>query len=125
MIQKFYFHNFDYILVPLSQWSYMVQLIFTIFVPIMGRRGMDGNPDIIMGVVTALFTVILMLLIFPVLVTIRRQTLLRCLTVTMFCVAISLVTLTSYGFPYSGDARWPAPKRLSVYHVARSAFCSF
>ena len=87
----------------------------------MGRRGMVGNPDIILGVVTALFTVILMLLIFPVLVTIRRQTLLRCLTVTMFCAAI-IVTLTSYGFPYSGDGR-PAPKRLSVYHVARSALC--
>ena len=108
---------------PLSQWSYMVQLIFTIFVPIMGRRGMVGNPDTILGVVTALFTVIIMFLIFPVLVTIRRQALLRYLTVTMFCVAISLVTMTSYGFPYSGDARWPAPKRLSVYHVSRSDLC--
>ena len=104
---------------PLSQWSYMVQLIFTIFVPIMGRRGMVGNPDIILGVVTALFTVIIMLLILPVLVSIRRQTLLRYLTVTMFCVALGLVTMTSYGFPYSGDVRWPAPKRLCVYHVAR------
>ena len=108
---------------PLSQWSYMVQLIFTIFVPIMGRRGMVGNPDTILGVVTALFTVIIMFLIFPVVVTIRRQALLRYLTVTMFCVAISLVTMTSYGFPYSGDARWPAPKRLSVYHASRSDLC--
>ena len=108
---------------PLSQWSYMVQLIFTIFVPIMGRRGMVGNPDVILGVVTALFTVIIMLLILPVLVSIRRQTLLRYLTVTMFCVALGLVTMTSYGFPYSGDVRWPAPKRLSVYHVARSDLC--
>ena len=105
---------------PLSQWSYMFQLIFTIFVPVMGRRGIVGNPDVILGVVTALFTVIIMLLILPVLVSIRRQALLRYLTVTMFCAALGLVTMTSYGFPYSGDVRWPAPKRLSVYHVARS-----
>ena len=97
----------------------MLQLIFTIFVPIMGRRGMVGNPDIILGVATALSTVLLMLLVLPVIVSIRRQSFLRYLTVTMFCVAVSLVTMTSYGFPYSGDVMWPTPKRLSVYHVAR------
>merc|ERR1719471_584832 len=33
--------------VPLTMWSYIIQLIFTIFIPIMGRRGPSGNPDLI------------------------------------------------------------------------------
>ena len=44
--------------------------------------------------------------------------------VTSFLVTIVLVTCTSFGFPYTGDPAWPAPKRLSVFHVARSVVSS-
>jgi hypothetical protein len=30
-------------------WSYLIQLVFMIFIPIMGRNGTATNPDIIMG----------------------------------------------------------------------------
>ena len=63
--------------VPLCQWSYIVQLIFTIFVPIMGRRGAAGNPDTVLGVAAAVFTTLTLLPALPVLVTCRRQTLAR------------------------------------------------
>ena len=98
----------------------MVQLIFTIFVPIMGRRGMTGNPDVILGVATAFFTVLLLIFVFPVLVSIRRPKWLQYLLTLLFTVTVSLISLSNYGFPYTGDMAWPAPKRISVNHVSRT-----
>ena len=34
-------------------WSYMIQLVFIIFVPISGRKGATANPDILIGLATA------------------------------------------------------------------------
>ena len=75
--------------VPLCQWSYIVQLIFTIFVPIMGRRGAAGNPDTVLGVAAAVFTTLTLLPALPVLVTCRRQTLAR--GVIIFIIIIIII----------------------------------
>ena len=105
--------------VPLSLWSYIMQLVFTIFIPIMGRRGQSVNPDLILGLVTALFTVILAVLVLPVFYSLRQQRLVRGVLLLVHLVTVLLVTTTSLGFPYSGSVDWPTPKRLTAYHVSR------
>ena len=106
--------------VPLSMWSYLTQLIFTIFVPIMGRRGPAGSPDLVLGVASSGLTVMMCLLMVPVLYSVRRPRLV-CWTITVLhLLTVLLVTSTSLGFPYSGDSQWPAPKRVTALHVARS-----
>ena len=107
------------ILVPWCQWNYLTQLVFTIFVPIMGRKGMTTNPDIFLGVATAVFTFLLLLNIFPILVSVRRKKFMKYTTFLVFISTLCLVSLTNFGFPYSSDMSYPAPKRLSVFHVSR------
>jgi len=107
------------IFVPWCQWSYLTQLVFTIFVPIMGRKGMTSNPDIFLGVATAVFTFLLLLNIFPILVSVRRKKFMKYTTFLVFISTLCLVSLTNFGFPYSSDMSYPAPKRLSVFHVSR------
>jgi hypothetical protein len=34
---------------PLLMWSYVIQLVFMVFLPIMGRNGTAANPDITIG----------------------------------------------------------------------------
>ena len=105
--------------VPLCQWSYLTQLLFTIFVPIMGRRGMTANPDIILGVATAVFSFLLLLNFYPVIISIKRKMFLKYSAMLVFFSTLSMVSVTNFGFPYSSDVSYPAPKRLSVFHVAR------
>ena len=71
--------------VPLSLWSYIMQLIFTIFIPIMGRRGESLNPDLILGLLTALFTVILAVLVLPAFYSLRQQRVVRGSVVHYHC----------------------------------------
>ena len=106
------------ILVPLALWAYVIQLLVTIFLPIMGRRGATGNPDIILGVAVSLLTIFFLHLVLPVLLAIRKQCPLRSSASFAFSVGIFLL-LIGYGFPYSSDLANPAPQRLSLYHVAK------
>ena len=104
---------------PLSLWSYIMQLVFTIFIPIMGRRGGSLNPDLILGLITAVFTVILAVLLLPVFYSLRQQRLVRGFLLLLHLLTVLLVTTTRLGFPYSGGGDWPTPKRLTAYHVSR------
>ena len=106
-------------LAPLSFWSYIMQLVFTIFIPIMGRRGESLNPDLILGLVSALFTVILAALVLPVFYSLRQQRLVRGCLLLLHLLSLLLVTTTTLGFPYSGAGAWPSPKRLTALHVSR------
>ena len=106
------------LLLPLSLWSYITQLLLTIFLPIMGRRGPAGNPDIILGAGVASLTLLLLHPLLPVLVAIRRQGFLRLLLLLSLLTGL-LPLLLGWGFPYSACPLHPAPQRLSVYHVRR------
>ena len=105
--------------VPVTMWSYIIQLIFTIFIPIMGRRGPSGNPDLILGLATSTFTVLMCLLVLPVLYSLRRQVWVRWSLTVLHLLTLLLVTTSSLGFPYSGDPGWPTPKRVTALHVSR------
>lgn len=107
-------------IVPLTMWSYVIQLVTMIFVPIMGRRGASGNPDIILGVASAIFTISLLQFVFPIIISIRKQFFLKTICAISFFIALLTITMTGKGFPYSGDLSWPTPQRISVYHTLRT-----
>ena len=106
------------IILPLALWAYIIQLLITIFLPIMGRRGAQGNPDIILGAAVSLLTIVFLHLVLPVLLAIRKQCPLRSTTSFAFSVGIFLLLL-GYGFPYNSNLANPTPQRLSIYHVAK------
>ena len=106
------------ILLPLALWAYVIQLLVTIFLPIMGRRGSQGNPDIILGVAVSTLTIVFLHLVLPVFLAVRKQWLLRSICTIVFSTGV-LLLLLGYGFPYNSDLSSPAPKRLSLYHVAK------
>jgi len=75
--------------------------------------------DMILGVFTAVFTFLLLMNIFPIIVSMRSKKLMKYSTMLVFTSILCLVSLTDFGFPYTADMSHPAPKRLSVFHVAR------
>ena len=106
--------------IPLSMMSYMIQLVITIFIPIMGRRGPSGNPDIILGIASAIFTILLLQFVFPILISIRKQFFLRSSCVMMFSTTLMTIIILGRWFPYSSDPLNPTPQRISAYHTART-----
>ncbi|XP_023327350.1 endoplasmic reticulum metallopeptidase 1 [Eurytemora carolleeae] len=106
--------------VPLTMWCYMVQLVFTIFIPIMGRRGASSNPDIFIGLAVSGSTYLLVQFLLPLLVLMKRTYLKIFLGLSSLpFIIILLVILIQGGFPYSGDTSSPAQKRMLVYHTRR------
>ena len=106
--------------VPLTMMSYMIQLVLMIFIPIMGRRGTSGNPDIILGVASAIFTIIFLQFVFPILISIRKQFFLKTVCVISFSLTLILIVIFGKGFPYNSDPVHPTPQRLSAYHTLRT-----
>merc|ERR1712025_748945 len=86
----------------------------------MGRRGVDGNPGTILGIMTVSCTFLLLTTVRPILLSVRRQYLLKTMCWLTFGSTLFYLTVYGGGFPYSGDPKDPAPKRLSIYHTSRS-----
>jgi len=108
------------LVLPLTMLAYMIQLVFTMFIPIMGRRGPIGNPDIILGVACGLLTTYYLQLVLPVLVSIKRQFLLKLSCAISFTLMLAIIMLFGKGFPFSSNIQNPTPKRISVFHVLRN-----
>merc|ERR1719391_140336 len=85
----------------------------------MGRRGPSGNPDLILGLATSTFTVLMCLLVLPVVYSLKRHVWVRWSLTVLHLLTIFLVITSSLGFPYSGDPAWPTPKRVTALHVSR------
>jgi len=98
----------------------LIQLVMMIFIPIMGRRGPAGNPDIILGVASAIFTILLLQFVFPILISIKKQFFLRSCCITLFSLTVLAITILGRWFPYSSDPLHPTPQRISAYHTART-----
>jgi len=105
-------------LVPMTMWSYMIQLIFIIFIPISGRKGTSSNPDILIGLAAAVSTFILLQSLQPVFISFTSRTLKAAATVVFVAFFIGLALMPK--IQYSGDILNPAPKRMTVYHTRRN-----
>ena len=108
--------------IPLALGFYVVQLIFTIFIPVMGRFGSHSNPDILIGGAVALFTLLLLAFLLPVLslLDFHYRVFLLLLFLLSFIITILAICFSGAGFPYSDNILHPRPQRLSVYHTRRT-----
>jgi hypothetical protein len=97
------------LLLPLALSAYIIQLLITIFLPVMGRRGSAGNPDLILGAAVAALTVAHLHPLLPTLGSVRRRGLLLLLLLLGGLVA-PLRLLLGQGFPYSAGPDHPAPQ---------------
>jgi len=111
-------------LFPLTIWSYIIQIVFTVFLPIMGRRGSQKNPDIMMGLMTSFLLIILIQFILPIIISLKKQVWMTASLILIFIITILLVVFTSLGFPYSGDPVHPSQQRINILHTKRSFYNS-
>merc|ERR1711915_1157548 len=100
--------------IPLMMASYVIQLIFTIFIPVMGRFGTDLNPDILIGAAVAFFSLLFLFFIFPLLSswTYPFKIIILVSCFIAFIITVLVVTLSNAGFPYSDDIVHPRAQRL-------------
>lgn len=88
------------------------------FVPLMGRIGSNRNPDIIIGFSALLFTLMSLSPFYFLISLIRNTKRFYKVLGTLFVISLALV-FTSFGFPYSGDFKSPAPQRYWILHSNR------
>lgn len=88
------------------------------FVPLTGRIGSNKNPDLIIGSLTVLFT-ILTTSQYVVLSNILRQGKYYFIFLWLLFLATLVIVFTPLGFPYSGDWTNPTPQRFWMTHSQR------
>ncbi|XP_057663658.1 endoplasmic reticulum metallopeptidase 1-like [Diorhabda carinulata] len=88
------------------------------FIPLTGRIGSDKNPDLIIGSLTVLLT-ILTTSNYVILSNILRQGKYFFILLWFIFLATLVVVFTPLGFPYSGDWVNPTPQRYWMTHSQR------
>lgn len=116
---------------------YLTKIIFSIFIPIIGRSGAGSNPELLIGMVALFmtllitsffvsicfkiklyFTVIFYLIIMfqiPLIITIGRRPIIVIYTLLAIFTLFFIFIFTPLGFPYSENFNHPAPQRYTVY----------
>merc|ERR550519_2590561 len=57
---------FNLLQIPhLLLFCYVIQLVYIFFIPVMGRKGTDDNPDLQLGLLTSVFTILLLHMSIP------------------------------------------------------------
>ncbi|XP_071454875.1 endoplasmic reticulum metallopeptidase 1-like [Hetaerina americana] len=100
--------------------SYLVVGVLSLFVPIMGRIGSATNPDAIVAILTVVPYSLILTYMTPLVVLVRRPAVVLGVLGSVFTLGFALVCFTPLGFPYTGDARAPAPQRIMMIHSDRT-----
>jgi hypothetical protein len=112
----------DSLLLPLLHTLYMSYLLFSIFVPIMGRSGTAKNPELTIGV---LATVLAHVIVSCSMVRVPKSSdaigAAKALAF-LWGLCMLFVVFTSAGFPYDGDYDNLAPMRIRAFHARRTFF---
>lgn len=107
-------------IIPLLLLFYCVWSMYSVFIPITGRIGAMVNPDLLVGLFTAILVFLstsYMFTLVYVSTSVRRVVVLLS---SIFVVTFFLVCFTSLGFPYSGDPSAPTPMRCYILHTQRT-----
>ncbi|KAH8270808.1 hypothetical protein KR018_005397, partial [Drosophila ironensis] len=87
-------------LAPFLYNSYLCYTFIVILTPMMGRYGLDTNPDLYIGVLTALGTILSLGFLILLLHTTRRSGLVLLGLVAITAAAVYVASSTELGFPY-------------------------
>ncbi len=104
-------------LLPLVNYFYLNLLLFDFFVPVMGRRGSDVNPDFIIGTMVVLVTHLVSVFVLPQVPKSGKGHSVAWWLFLGWLGALLSVVFTWVGFPYTEGL---ALQRLWVVHTKRT-----
>ncbi|CAH0551529.1 unnamed protein product [Brassicogethes aeneus] len=101
----------------------MAQAIVTLslFVPLTGRIGSDKNAEIIIGVMTILFTIIIISFLVPLTILLRNAKYFFGILTVVFLGTLVLV-FTVFSLPYNVGKDTATPQRFWISHCSRSFY---
>lgn len=87
--------------------------ILALFIPIMGRFGHETNPELLVGLLTAVITIKVTSYFTSLILFIRKPWPILALILAAFLAAF-ILAFTPFGFPYQFSLDNPRPQRYSV-----------
>lgn len=120
-------HVRDFLVVNLAAWALPIELscqaavvAMQILIPVMGRSGASIQPDIFIGVVMWVTTIMTYNLIISFVHASRNVRVLLWCLLSVFVASFLVAVFTPLGHPYSEDVTQPAPQRFLISHVQRT-----
>ena len=107
-------------MIPLMIWGYTISILLTVFIPIMGRTTTLGNPDISIGLITTLSTIVILAYFFPLLINSKFNLNFALIYIAIFISTFSTLFLSNAGFPFHYDTNFPTTKRLNIFAAKRT-----
>ncbi|XP_050500208.1 endoplasmic reticulum metallopeptidase 1-like isoform X1 [Diabrotica virgifera virgifera] len=106
------------LIIPTCYVMYELFATYYMFIPLTGRIGSDKNPDLIIGSMTVLGT-LLITSSYVALSNVLRQGKYYFICLWLVFLASLVIVFTPWGFPYSGDWSNPTPQRFWMTHAQR------
>ncbi|XP_049542714.1 endoplasmic reticulum metallopeptidase 1-like [Anopheles darlingi] len=123
MILKFRLNVWLYVhlagqLVPFVYFCTLTVTLFAVFISMTGRTDNRSNPDLQMALFSSLTALLLVSLLTPLVVLLRRKVYLYVLLILMFVVTV-IVAATPVGFPFRERT---SPQRYYIFHHERNFY---
>ncbi|XP_071054030.1 endoplasmic reticulum metallopeptidase 1-like [Onthophagus taurus] len=93
--------------------------VIALFIPILGRFGSGTNPDLLIGLIMALFTIMIASYYVPLFIYSKKPWYIIITILAIFLTGIILIC-TPVGFPYTFSETNPRLQRFSIYHTMRT-----
>ncbi|KAK5648928.1 hypothetical protein RI129_003820 [Pyrocoelia pectoralis] len=90
-----------------------------VLIPMCGRIGPERNPELIMGILTFAFTLLLSSLYVPLITLVHKPGKVVKILFTVFILFV-LIALSPLGFPYNGNSNSPTLQRYWIFHTSRT-----
>ncbi|XP_037092427.1 endoplasmic reticulum metallopeptidase 1-like [Pollicipes pollicipes] len=107
-------------LLPVALLFHFVVISTELFIPIMGRAGNSVNPELLIGLLMAAFTIIGTFYAITLMSLVSCHRRLSRLLLLLALASFALVTLTPAGFPYSAERPHIRAQRVWFQHIERT-----
>lgn len=110
-----------FLVIPSMNIMYQALTTLSLFIPMTGRIGNDKNPEIIIGFLTFILT-LLVVSPWTILTNLLRKAKCYFLVMGLVFITFLIIVFTPLGFPYSGNYDNPTPQRQWILHTSRKIF---
>ncbi|XP_066140903.1 endoplasmic reticulum metallopeptidase 1 [Euwallacea fornicatus] len=110
-----------FLLLPSMNLMYQALTTFSLFIPMTGRIGSDKNPDMIIGSMAAVFSILILSPVTALINVLRNARYFFVFLGLLFIISVILL-FTPLGFPYSAKESNPTPQRQWILHTSRKFF---
>ncbi|XP_066259368.1 endoplasmic reticulum metallopeptidase 1-like [Euwallacea similis] len=110
-----------FLILPSMNLMYQALTTFSLFIPMTGLIGSDKNPDMIIGSIAAVFSILIFSPLTALTNALRNARYFFAFVGLLFVISIILL-FTPLGFPYSAKESNPTPQRQWILHTSRKFF---